>query len=97
MEKNRQTDRSQLYGALLALESPAECEAFLNDLCTIRELQDLSQRYAVAVMLDEGRNYQEISRETGASTATISRVNRCLQYGSRGYRTVLDRRKETEK
>lgn len=97
MDKNNQTDRSRLYGALLALETPAECEAFLNDLCTIRELQDLSQRFAVAVLLDAGKNYQEISRETGASTATISRVNRCLNYGSRGYRTVLDRRKENER
>ena len=94
MEKNNPTGKAELYRALLALRTPEECEAFLEDLCTIRELQDLVQRYSVAAMLDDGRNYQEISRETGASTETISRVNRCLHYGCRGYRTVLDRRKE---
>lgn len=94
MDKSKQTDRAELCRAILSLQTPEECAAFLDDICTIRELQDLTQRYSVAILLDEGKNYQDISRETGASTATISRVNRCLNYGSRGYRTVLDRREE---
>ncbi len=81
----------KLFKAVMKLESIEECQAFFEDLCTIRELQDLSQRYEVACMLWEGKNYQEVSRETGASTATICRVNRCLNYGSDGYRTVLER------
>ncbi|MBQ7364134.1 MAG: hypothetical protein IJW46_00895 [Clostridia bacterium] len=78
-----------LIKALLSLETEEECRAFLNDLCTIREISDMSQRYEVAELLKEGKNYQDISKKTGASTATISRVNRALVYGSGGYRTVL--------
>ncbi len=94
MEKIKQADRESLCRAILSLQTTEECAAFLDDICTIRELQDLTQRYSVAVMLDEGKNYIDISRLTGASTATISRVNKCLNYGSSGYRTVLNRRKE---
>lgn len=94
MDKSKQAEREALCRAILSLQTVDECAAFLDDLCTIRELQDLTQRYSVAVLLDAGKNYQDVSRETGASTATISRVNRCLNYGSRGYRTVLDRKKE---
>ena len=97
MEKIRQADRDALCRAILSLQSVEECAAFLEDICTIREMQDLTQRYAVAVLLDAGKNYQDVSRETGASTATISRVSRCLNYGSQGYRTVLDRRGEEKK
>ena len=97
MEKSKQSAPEELCAAMLSLKTSEECAAFLEDLCTIRELQDLSQRYAVAMLLDEGKNYLDISRATGASTATISRVNKCLNYGSRGYRTVLDRRKEQTK
>ncbi|MBQ9778517.1 MAG: hypothetical protein IJW22_06290, partial [Clostridia bacterium] len=64
----------RLIAALLDLKSEADCRAFLEDICTIKELQDISQRLEVAFMLDEGKNYQEISKATGASTATISRV-----------------------
>ena len=81
----------RLYKAMLLLETEEECAAFFEDLCTIREMQDLSQRLQVAEMLQDGKNYQEISRETGASTATICRVNKCLLYGDGGYKTVLDR------
>ena len=81
----------KLFEAVLNLKNLEDCKAFFEDLCTIRELQDLSQRYEVACMLWEGKNYQEVSRETGASTATICRVNRCLNYGSDGYRAVLER------
>lgn len=80
-----------LFEAILRLRTAEECHAFFEDLCTIKEIQDLAQRYTVAVMLRSGRNYQEISKLTGASTATICRVNKCLNYGSGGYRTVLER------
>ncbi|MCQ2411919.1 MAG: YerC/YecD family TrpR-related protein [Sphaerochaetaceae bacterium] len=81
----------QFYSAILSLKTKEECMAFFDDICTIKELQDLSQRLQVALMLDKGMNYQEISRQTSVSSATISRVNRCLNYGDGGYRTVLDR------
>ena len=81
----------KLVQAILDLKTAAECEAFFSDLCTIKELQDMSQRYEVAVMLYGGKNYVEISEATGASSATISRVNRCLNYGQNGYRTSLER------
>ncbi len=86
----------ELFKAVVGLESVEECRAFFEDLCTIRELQDLSQRFEVACMLSEGKNYQEVSRVTGASTATICRVNRCLNYGSDGYRAVLEKRGNNE-
>ena len=94
MEIVNPKSKSELCRAILSLKTEEECGAFLDDICSIRELQDLVQRYSVALLLDEGENYQEISKATGASTATISRVSRCLNYGSSGYRTVLDRRKE---
>ena len=78
-----------LYRAILSIESEEECAAFLEDICTIKELQDISQRLQVATMLRDGFNYQEVSKETGASTATICRVNKCLLYGDGGYKTVL--------
>lgn len=80
-----------LFEAILSLKSIDECEAFFEDICTIKELQDLSQRLAVAKMLRAGDKYQSIEASTGVSTATISRVNKCLNYGSGGYRTVLAR------
>lgn len=86
----------QLFRAILQLKSVEECAAFFEDLCTIRELHDLSQRFEVAIMLDGKKNYQEISKATGASTATISRVNRCLVYGSGGYRAAFDKKREDD-
>ena len=86
--------RENLYRAILELETVEECRAFFEDIASIRELDAMSQRWEEAYMLDNGKNYQEISTKTGASTATISRVNKCLQYGSDGYRTVLDKMKE---
>ena len=82
-------DNRSLFEAILSLESIDECAAFFEDICTIKELQDLSQRLAVARMLHLGDKYQTIEEKTGASTATISRVNKCLNYGSGGYRDVL--------
>ena len=91
MTPNMKEEMKQLFSAILSLESIEECEAFFEDICTIKELQDLSQRLAVAKMLYEGEKYQTIEEQTGASTATISRVNKCLNYGSGGYREVLKR------
>lgn len=77
--------------ALLSLENKEECLAFLEDICTIKELDSLAQRLEVAKLLKAGVTYSEIAAKTGASTATISRVNRALVYGSGGYETVLGR------
>ena len=85
---------SALFSAVLKLENAEECEKFFEDVCTIKELQDMSQRLEVAALLKSGCNYQEVSKKTGASTATISRVNKCLLYGRGGYQTVLNRVKE---
>lgn len=81
----------ELFEAILSLENMEECYAFFDDLCTVQELKSISQRLQVAKMLDEQRVYSDIVAETGASTATISRVNRSLHYGSEGYRIVFDR------
>ena len=91
------TDHSQrinnFYKALLTLRTPEECDKFFEDICTVKELQDISQRFEVAMMLDRGKVYTEIAAETGASTATISRVNRCYNYGSGGYKLAIERTK----
>jgi TrpR-related protein YerC/YecD len=84
-------DIKRFYRAILELKTEQECADFFNDICTIKELQDIAQRLEVACMLDEGKNYLEISALTGASTATISRVKKCLYYGSGGYRRAIDR------
>jgi TrpR-related protein YerC/YecD len=97
MEKITPESANALFQAILQLKSVEECHAFFEDLCTIKELQDIAQRFEVAQMLYEKKNYQEISRKTGASTATICRVGKCLNYGSGGYRAVLDRCREQEK
>ena len=85
---------STLCKALLSLKSEEECYQFLEDICTVQEISDLSQRLKVALLLDEKASYRNISQQTGASTATISRVCRCYEYGSGGYRLVIDRLKE---
>lgn len=89
-------DAKALFDAILSLDNLDECAKFFEDVCTIKEIQDLSQRYAVARMLDEGEKYQKIEAATGASTATISRVNKCLAYGSGGYRVVLKKNKQSK-
>lgn len=90
----KETDR--LFEAILKLSTLEECYALFEDLCTIREIRDLSQRFEVAEMLAAGRSYQEISQRTGASTATICRVNKCLLYGTGGYRAAVEDRKGEE-
>ena len=96
MEKAHAEAADRLFRAILTLRTEAECRHFFDDICTVKEIQDLAQRLEVASMLVQGMNYQEISRATGASTATICRVNKCLNYGSQGYRTMLDRIKNQE-
>lgn len=80
-----------LFQAVLSLESVEECYAFFEDVCTVNELLSLSQRYEVAKMLREKKTYLEIAEQTGASTATISRVNRSLNYGNDGYDMIFER------
>ena len=80
-----------LFEAVLSLRTKEECYSFFEDLCTVNELQSLSQRFEVARMLREQKTYLEIAEKTGASTATISRVNRSLNYGNDGYELVFER------
>lgn len=92
MQKNDQTDL--LYEAILSLKTKEECRAFFQDLCTVTELKAMAQRIEVAQLLDQGLIYSDILERTGTSSATISRINRALQYGSDGYKTVLARLKK---
>ena len=82
---------NDLFRSILLLQNEDECRAFFEDLCTIKELQDMAQRLETARLLSEGKNYQEIAREVGISSTTISRVSRCLNYGGGGYETVISR------
>jgi len=92
MRKDINTEEvNHLIDALLCLETKEEYHKFFEDLFTIQELLSVSQRFEVASMLDKNKTYLEISEKTGASTATISRVNRCLGYGAGGYEIVFDR------
>lgn len=86
----------KLFDAILTLQTKEECYSFFEDLCTVNELLSLSQRFEVATMLREKRTYLEIAEKTGASTATISRVNRSLTYGNDGYELVFDRMKKAD-
>ena len=87
----------QLCEAVLQLQTTEECYQFFEDICTISELKALSQRLEVARMLGDGHTYDDIVERTGASTATISRVKRCLNYGADGYKIVIERLDEQEK
>ncbi len=93
LDKLRDREVDQLFEAILKLETVEECYHLFDDLCTVGEVQSLAQRLEVARMLREGKTYSHIETETGASTATISRVKRCLNYGADGYTLVLDRLK----
>ncbi len=90
MEKFSIENYDNFFKAILKLDTLEDARMFFEDVCTIKELDAISQRLTVASMLKEGKNYQEITRATGASTATISRVNKCLQYGRGGYRIILE-------
>ena len=93
---NKKPRNEDMYRAILSLKDMDECMSFFDDLCTVTELQAMEQRYHVAVCLDKGMIYNDILAETGASSATISRVNRSLQYGQEGYATVFKRLADQE-
>lgn len=91
MQKQTKEDIEFFYKGVLSLTSVAECARFFDDIFTLAEREAIVQRFSVARMLAEGQNYIDINTKTGASTATICRVNKCLVYGDGGYKTVLDR------
>ena len=95
MPKTGNKERSMaLYESILQLNSIEECCAFFDDLCTVGELRAMEQRYDVALLLDQGLVYTDILEKTGASSATISRVNRIFSFGTGGFRKMIERRKE---
>ncbi len=97
MNKKLKTNATDhLFDAVLCLKSKEECYTFFEDLCTVNELLSLSQRFEVASMLRAQKTYLEIAEKTGASTATISRVNRSLNYGNDGYELVMERMREKQ-
>ncbi len=87
----------ELFEAILTLNSVEECYAFFEDACTIKEIIEIAQRLKVAKLLSAGTSYLTVSKEVGVSTATISRVSKCLEYGNGGYQLVMDRVNEGEK
>ena len=96
-KNNRRIDDSAMYRAFLTLRTEEEVKAFLEDLCSITELRAMEQRFDVAVLLEKGWIYNDILEATGASSATISRVNRSLRYGADGYAIAFSRMKDEEK
>ena len=92
MKRNASMDR--LFQTFLNLETIDECYAYFEDLCTIKELNDMSQRLDAAVLLDQGLSYQKIMEQVAISTATIGRVSKCLNYGTGGYRCAIEKLKE---
>ncbi len=94
MEKPYHGGEEAFYAAILSLRTEAECRSFFKDVCTIKELEAMSQRLDVACLLDAGKNYREVCETTGASSTTISRVSKCLYHGDGGYETALLRLKE---
>ncbi len=87
----------RLFETILGLENVEECYAFFEDLWTVKEMKDFAQRLDVAMLLDDGLNYQEVAERVNVSNATISRVKKCLEYGAGGYRLAISRKKEKEK
>ena len=96
MKEINNENTNALFSAILQLKTVDECRLFFEDLCTIPELKSMSQRMEVAKMLSQKLVYTDIAEKTGASTATISRVNRCINYGSGGYNLVINRLKENK-
>lgn len=92
--RDEMTDK--LFEAILLLRDIDECYRFFEDICTVAEIKALAQRLEVAKMLKQGKTYTEISEKTGASTATISRVNRCYNYGADGYKMILERLEDSK-
>ncbi len=87
----RNENIDKVFEAILSLRDIDECYRFFEDICTIKEIQDIAQRYEVARLLTEKKNYNEITKTTGASSTTITRVNKCLMYGNDGYKMVMER------
>ncbi len=94
MGKFNSVSMDRLFDVILHLESVEDCYKFFEDICTVKEMQDMAQRLDIALMLSEGKNYTSILEEVGASSATISRVNRCLMYGRGGYVEAIKKIKE---
>ena len=94
--KFKRDDIDELFRAVLLLEDEEDCYRFFEDICTINEIHSISQRLQVAKLLSDNKTYSEIERITKASTATISRINKCLVYGAEGYKRILDRMKEQD-
>ena len=94
MKDNRNPSGKKLYTAISRLKTADEVAAFMEDLCSIKEIQDMVHRFETAIALDSGKNYISIASEFGVSTATISRVNRSLEYGTGGYRNAIEKLKE---
>ena len=92
---NAMTDA--LFDAILSLETREECYQFFDDLCTVKEIADMSQRLEAAKLLLQGKTYEQIVKSAEISTATISRINRCIQYGSGGYQAIIERVQEKQK
>lgn len=86
----------RLFETFLNLKNREECYAYFEDLCTVKELQDMAQRLDTAILLSKGESYQSITRQVGISTATIGRVSKCLNYGTGGYRTAIERLDDME-
>ncbi len=95
--KFKREDMDELFDAVLTLENREDCYRFFEDICTINELHAISQRLQVAKLLSQKKTYSEIEELTKASTATISRINKCLVYGAEGYQRVLERLENQEK
>ncbi|MBQ7702865.1 MAG: TrpR-like protein YerC/YecD [Firmicutes bacterium] len=94
--KFKSDDIDELFKAILVLEDEEDCYRFFEDICTVNELYSIAQRLKVAKLLYQRETYEEIEAETSASTATISRINKCLRYGADGYRRILERLEEEE-
>ena len=91
MRKHHKESMDNLFKAILSLQNIEECYSFFEDACTIQELESIAQRFEVATLLSQGKSYVDINKLTGASTATICRVSKCVNYGEGGYKTAIDR------
>lgn len=97
MESYYNESIARLFKVIAELKTEKECSDFFEDLCTIKEIQDMAQRLETAILLFEGENYQTVSSKVGVSSATISRVNRCLNYGNGGYKAVVEKLAKNKK
>lgn len=94
MAKFDKRNLNELYNAVLSLQTAEECDKFFEDICTIQELEAMAMRLQVAKLLKDGLSYSEVNRLTGASTATICRIGKCINYGNGGYEMVIDRTRQ---